>query len=263
MRCAGGPGAFVRASQDLNQALLDRSRLDRFVAEIQQPSPADPDRLTRIAPQLAQSLVIKLDPACLEKMPDLQSACLMQNQDALVLSDGHSSAISDALTGPGANLALDLSWTPQGGLGSYSPYIGAVRDLIGIFSSIHTAKYQYIAGLNIEQADRIDLFLNTAPSFHNPKSVLVVGAPGGGPAPLAAAPGDGPGHAGMRRRARARHAGQRSAAGLLHHLCPSHGAARARRRRTHARPSGSGGRRERRLRRDRRLGQGWPSSDRH
>jgi len=178
----GRPGAFVRASQELNQASLDRSRLDAFLAAIQTTDPADPARTARITPQLAESLAIKLNPDCLTRMPDLQAACLMQNQDALVLNDGHSNAISDTLTGPGADLALQLSATPQGGLGYYSPYIGAIRDIIGIFGSIHTAKYQYIPALKTEHGDRIALILNAAPSFHNPKSVLVTTLPAIAPA---------------------------------------------------------------------------------
>jgi hypothetical protein len=191
----GRPGAFVRASQDLNQATLDRSRLDAFVREVQTRDPADPGRIARITPDLTRSLAIKLNPDCLEKMPDLQSACLMQNQDALVLNDGHSSALSDTLTGPGADLALQLSATPQGGLGYYSPYIAAVRDIIGILGSFHTAKYQYIPGLKVERGERISLLLNTAPSFQNPKSVLVTALPAVGPPrtpPLVVANSDAP-----------------------------------------------------------------------
>ncbi|USI74881.1 hypothetical protein [Sphingomonas morindae] len=180
----GKPGAFVRAAQDINQATLDRSRLDRYLAAVRAPAAADdPARLARITPVLARTLGIKINPDCLDKLPTLQASCLMQNQDALVLSDGHSSAISDALTGPGADLALQLAATPQGGLGFYSPYIGAIRDIIGIFSSLHTAKYQYIAALRQDQGDAARLILNAAPSFHNPKSVLVTALPAVAAAP--------------------------------------------------------------------------------
>src|SRR5580698_3062825 len=38
----GRPGVFVRASQDLNQASLDRSRLDKYLADVRAISDADP-----------------------------------------------------------------------------------------------------------------------------------------------------------------------------------------------------------------------------
>ena len=173
----GRPGAFVRAAQELAQASLDRARLDTYLAAVREAVPADPRRLERITPLLARSLQVKINPDCLTKLPDLQAPCLLQNQEALVLADGHSNAITDALQGPGADLALQLSATPQGGLGYYSPYIAAIRDVIGIFSSIHTAKYQYIPALAKLDGDGMRLVLNAPPSFHNPKSVLVSALP--------------------------------------------------------------------------------------
>ncbi|MDO6416251.1 hypothetical protein Q4F19_17835 [Sphingomonas sp. BIUV-7] len=173
----GKPGAFVRAAQDLAQASLDRRRLEAFLAAVRRPAPGDSDRLERITPLLARSLQIKINSDCLAKAPELQVACLLQNQDALVLNDGHSNAITDALAGPGVDLALQISSTPQGGLGYYSPYIAAVRDIIGIFSTMHTAKYQYIPALATPDGNALRLVLNTAPSFHNPKSVLVTALP--------------------------------------------------------------------------------------
>ena len=41
----GRPGAFVRTSQDLNQAALDRSRLERYLATIRALNDADPAKL--------------------------------------------------------------------------------------------------------------------------------------------------------------------------------------------------------------------------
>jgi hypothetical protein len=173
----GRPGAFVRAAQDLAQASLDRRRLAEYLEAVRRPVAGDPDRLERITPLLARSLQIKVNTDCLSRVPDLQAACLMQNQDALVLNDGHSNAITDALAGPGVDLALQISATPQGGLGQYSPYIAAARDIIGIFSSLHTAKYQYIPALARLEGDAMHLVLNSAPSFHNPKSVMVAALP--------------------------------------------------------------------------------------
>jgi hypothetical protein len=57
----GRPGAFVRTSQDLNQAALDRSRLERYLSTIRALNDADPARLAQVAPMLARSLAIKVD----------------------------------------------------------------------------------------------------------------------------------------------------------------------------------------------------------
>lgn len=173
----GKPGAFVRAAQDLAEASLDRSRLDAYLRAVRKPTPGDPERLERITPLLARALQVRINSDCLSKTPDLQAPCLLQNQDALVLNDGHTNAITDALAGPGVDLALQLSATPQGGLGYYSPYIAAARDIIGLFGTLHTAKYQYIPALARLDGDAMNLVLNSAPSFHNPKSVMVTALP--------------------------------------------------------------------------------------
>ena len=173
----GRPGAFVRASQDLDQASLDRSRLDVFLADVR-AAEGDPDRLKAISPLLARSLDIKFDPSCLDKAPELQAPCLTSGEDALVLNDGHSVSIVEALTsGPSADLAVQLSATPQAGFGAYSPYVGAAMDIARIFDSFRTAQYQYIPALAVAQGDELALVLNTPPSFHDPKSVLVAALP--------------------------------------------------------------------------------------
>ena len=174
----GRPGAFVRASQDLNQASLDRSRLDAFLAAVRKTGRDDPDHLKDISALLARGLGIKLDADCFQKVQELQAACLMQGQDSLVLDDGHSTSIVQALTtGSTADLVQQLSATPQAGLGYYSPYVGAVMDIARLMESFHTARYQYIPALATFQADRLSLVLNTPPSFHSPMSVLVVALP--------------------------------------------------------------------------------------
>lgn len=174
----GRPGAFVRASQDLNQVSLDRSRLDAYLAAIRETSQTDPDRLKTVSPLLARSLAIKLNPDCLEKMAELQASCLMQGQDTLVLNDGHSASIVQALAyGETVNLIQELSLTQQAGFGYYSPYVGAVVDIGRILDSFHTAQYQYIPALTTMRGEQLSLLLNTPPSFHNPMSVLVVALP--------------------------------------------------------------------------------------
>jgi len=174
----GRPGAFVRTSQDLNQAALDRSRLERYLATIRGLNNADPAKISEVAPLLARSLAIKVDDKCLDKLPELQAPCLMVGQESLILNDGHSTSIVEALTsGPGSDLALEASFTPQLSYGYYSPYIASVLDIARIFDSFSTAQYQYIPALASQRGDRIALTLNAAPSFHNPKSVMVTALP--------------------------------------------------------------------------------------
>ncbi|HEX7782227.1 MAG TPA: hypothetical protein VF509_05435 [Sphingobium sp.] len=173
----GRPGEFVRASQDLNQASLDRSRLDAFLNGIRLQDSERPAQLETVSPLLARSLAIKFNAECLEKPANLQAACLTQDREALVLSDMHSTSLTEALTGAPTDLALQLAATPQGGMGYYSPYIGAVRDLAKILGAFHTADYQYIPALAVSRDDSMALLLNAAPSFRKPQSVLVAALP--------------------------------------------------------------------------------------
>jgi len=174
----GRPGAFVRASQDLNQAALDRSRLQVYLNAIHALNAGDPARLKEVTPLLARSLAIKVEEKCLDRIPALQAPCLMAGQESLILNDGHSTSIVQALTtGYDADLLMAASSTPQAGYGYYSPYIASVIDIARILDSFRTAQYQYIPALATQHGDRLALTLNTAPSFYNPMSVLVVALP--------------------------------------------------------------------------------------
>jgi hypothetical protein len=174
----GRPGAFVRASQDLNQATLDRARLQAYVTALQTLRYDTGDRLKEAAPLLARSLSIKLNQDCLQKISQLQVPCLMNGQDALILNDGHSTSIVEALTSsPSTDLAMEASYTPQLRYGYYSPYIASVLDIARIMGSFDTAQYQYIPALATMYGDQMSLALNSPPSFHNPRSVLVTALP--------------------------------------------------------------------------------------
>jgi hypothetical protein len=174
----GRPGAFVRSSQDLNQASLDRARLEKYLAAIRSINDKDPSKLKDAAPLLARSLAIKLDDKCLDRSTLMQAPCLTQGQSSLILNDGHSSSIVEALTtGPASDLAMEASFTPQLSYGYYSPYIASVLDIARIFDSFRTAQYQYIPALAMQQGEQLALTLNAPPSFHNPKSVIVVALP--------------------------------------------------------------------------------------
>jgi hypothetical protein len=174
----GRPGSFVRTSQDLNQATLDRSRLDAYLAAVRGLGDADPPKLKDAAPLLARSLAIKVDEKCLAKIAVLQAPCLMEGRESLILNDGHSASIAQELTsGPASDLAMEASNTPQLRSGYYGPFIGSIFDIARILDSFRTAQYQYIPALASASGQQLRLTLNAPPSFHNPKSVLVVALP--------------------------------------------------------------------------------------
>ncbi|HJS88896.1 MAG TPA: hypothetical protein VJ738_02905 [Steroidobacteraceae bacterium] len=174
----GRPGAFVRTSQDLNQATLDSSRLDSYLRAVHSLDETAPGRLKEVAPLLGRSLAIKVKASCLDRIPELQAPCLMQGQESLILNDGHSTSIVEALTsGPASDLAMQASYTPQLSYGYYSPYLASVLDIARIFGSFTTADYQYIPALATQRGEVLALTLNTPPSFHSPKSVLVTSLP--------------------------------------------------------------------------------------
>jgi hypothetical protein len=174
----GKPGALVRASQDLNQAGLDRSRLDQYLAAIKQTSSTEPAALHERSVLLARSLYIKLDQQCFDKPSEQQAPCLMHNMAQLVLEDGQSQSIVAALTsGPGADLITVLSTTAPAGAGVYSPYVEAFLDVARIMENLHTPEFQYIPALALAKGDVLELKLNNPPSFRKPKSVMVVALP--------------------------------------------------------------------------------------
>jgi hypothetical protein len=174
----GKPGAFVRASQDLNQLGLDRGRLNTFLAAVRRTERDDPAGLQAVTTDLARTLGIKLDTSCFQKSADLQAACLMQDQDSLVLDDGQSNSIVRSLsTGASADLMTQLGAAPQMGGGAYSPYVGAVLDIARLLGSMSVAHFQYVPALAAPQGAALQLRLNAAPSFSDVKSVLVAALP--------------------------------------------------------------------------------------
>jgi hypothetical protein len=174
----GRPGAFVRTSQDLNQAALDHARLDAYVEAVRHLADVDPAQLKEAAPLLARSLAMKVDEACLGKIAVLQAPCLAQGRESLILDDGRSASVTQALTsGPASDLAMEASNTPQLKSGYYGPFIGSIFDIARILDSLRTAQYQYIPALTTLHGRQVALTLNAPPSFHDPKSVLVVALP--------------------------------------------------------------------------------------
>ncbi len=174
----GKPGAFVRAAQDLQQASLDRQRLEKYLDAVRETYTADPEQLKAHTTMLARSLNMKLDQQCFDKPSAQQVPCLTQNTDQLVLDDAHSQTMVAALTsGASSDLLAQISSSPTARGGYYSPYVGAVVDVARILSTAHTAQYQYIPALALPKQNELNLRLNNPPSFRNPKSVLVIGLP--------------------------------------------------------------------------------------
>lgn len=179
----GRPGAFVRASQDLDQASLDRTRLEKYLESVRETSLADPKELHERSVLLARSLSIKLDQACFEKPVEQQASCLTQNSDQLVLNDEHSqSLVATLTTGTASDLIGQMSASPMARSGYYSAYVGAVVDIARLLGSYHSPDYQYIPALALPQYEELNLKLNNPPSFRKPKSVMVVGLPAVGDA---------------------------------------------------------------------------------
>ena len=181
----GKPGAFVRASQDLVQASLDRARLEKYLDAVREISASDPEQLKARTTLLARSLNIRLEQQCFDKPTAQQAPCLTQNTDQLVLDDAHSQTmVATLFSGPSSDLLAQITSTPNARSGYYSPYVGAVVDVARILGTAHTAQYQYIPALALPKQDELNLRLNNPPSFRNPKSVIVIGLPPVRPSPV-------------------------------------------------------------------------------
>src|ERR1035437_2111146 len=178
----GRPGSFVRPTQALQAASLDRMRLDAYLAAVKPASTGDAKTLKEHAELVARSLGIKLDPQCFEKPVDQQAACLVQLSQGMVMDDANArSKVDELASGSTLDLVNAISYSGMAGGGAYSPYFGAIVDTAKILSSLHTAHFQYIPALALPIKDTLNLRLNMPPSFRDPKSVVVVALPPIGP----------------------------------------------------------------------------------
>ena len=179
----GRPGVFVRAAQDLNEAGFEQARIDSYLAAMRRVPPSDTANLQKHSDLLARTLNLKPNPECFKRPIDQQFSCLTQSGSQLLMDDGHGQSVVTALSnGPTSDFISQASYTQLAGAGTYSAYVGAVVDLVRIMASLHVAQYQYIPAIASPQGEALNLHLNTPPSFHNPKSVLVVGLPSVQPA---------------------------------------------------------------------------------
>jgi hypothetical protein len=174
----GRPGIFVRASQDLLESGFQQARIETYLAAIRRVPPDDAKALAEHSDMLARTLNLKPNVDCFKKPVDAQAACLTQDGTQTLLDDGHGTSVAAAFSnGPGSDLINQASYTQMMGAGLYSAYVGAIVDLVRLMSSLHTAKYQYIPAIAFPTGDALNLRLNTPPSFHDPKSVIVIGLP--------------------------------------------------------------------------------------
>lgn len=174
----GRPGVFVRASQDLLEAGFEQARIETYLANMRRVPPDDSKALAEHSDFLARTLNLKPNTDCFKKPVDAQANCLTQAGTQTLLDDGHGTTVAAALSnGPGSDLINQASYTSMAGAGLYSAYVGAVVDLVRLMSGLHTAKYQYIPAIAFPSNEALNLRLNTPPSFHDPKSVIVIGLP--------------------------------------------------------------------------------------
>jgi len=174
----GRPGVFVRASQDLNEASFEQARIERYLADMRQVESADAKALADHSALLARTLALKPNDTCFKQAVDQQYNCLTQSGNQLLLDDGHGQGVAAALSnGASSDFINAASYTTAAGGGLYSAYVGAIVDLVRLTASLHTAQYQYIPAIGFPDGEQLNLRLNAPPSFHNPKSVIVIGLP--------------------------------------------------------------------------------------
>jgi hypothetical protein len=171
----GSPGLFIRANTSLNKASLEQQRIERYLAGMQTVTSDDEKVIQARSAKLAAALALKPDAACFKQPVVDQVDCLTQTSTPLLLDDGHRPTISDAIsTGASGSFFNEAG---QADNAVYSAYVGTLIDLIHLVGMLHTAQYRYIPAISFPQGPTLNLKLNAAPSFYNPKSVIVIALP--------------------------------------------------------------------------------------
>jgi hypothetical protein len=174
----GKPGLFIRADADLAEASFEQQRIMHYLAGMKTVANADQKTIQEHSAKLAATLALKPNGDCFKQPVDQQVNCLTITSAPVLMDDGHGQSIAEAVsTGPASDFANSASYTSPAGGGLYSAYVGTLIDLVHLVSLLKTAQYQYIPGLSFPQDSTMNLKLNTPPSFHNPKSVIVIGLP--------------------------------------------------------------------------------------
>jgi len=174
----GKPGLFIRADADLNEASFEQQRIERYLAAMKTVPQDDPKAIEEHSAKLAATLALKPNADCFKQPVEQQVICLTQSSAPVLLDDGHGQSIAEALSsGPSSDFINAASYTQPAGGGLYSAYVGALVDLVHLATLLRTAQYQYIPAISFPEEASLNLKLNTPPSFHNPKSVIVIGLP--------------------------------------------------------------------------------------
>jgi hypothetical protein len=174
----GRPGLFIRADSDLNEASFELQRVERYLDAMKTIPQDDPKAIQDHSSKLAATLALKPNADCFKQPVDQQVNCLTQSSAPVLLDDGHGQSVAEALsTGASSDFINAASATQAAGGGLYSAYVGSIVDLVHLVSLLRTAQYQYIPAISFPQDSTLNLKLNTPPSFHNPKSVIVIGLP--------------------------------------------------------------------------------------
>jgi hypothetical protein len=171
----GTPGLFIRATISLNKASLEQQRIERYLAGMREAAADNEKAIESRSAKLAATLALKPNVNCFKKPVDDQVDCLTQSSEPLLLDDGHGQTVTDAIsTGTSSDL-INEAGQADGAL--YSAYVGTLVDMVHLIGSLHTAQYRYIPAISFPQGSTLNLKLNAPPSFHNPKSVIVIALP--------------------------------------------------------------------------------------
>ena len=175
----GRPGAFVRASQDLHQASLDRAAAGYVPGrrEIRRYERSESCQRSSRSFWRGASISRSINSAS-TSLPNSRLPAWCRILTAWCSTTGAVRALCRRRRRvAAADMLAQMSYTQQAGSGYYSVYVGTVMDMAKILDSFHTAEYQYLPALAIPKGDTMMLKLNNPPSFHKPQSVLVVGLP--------------------------------------------------------------------------------------
>lgn len=169
------PGVFARAAGSLFKVSLEQQRIERYLSGMQRVAQEDDALIAARSAKLASALVLKPNADCFKQPVDDQVDCLMQTSDPILLDNGSEQTTSAAIsTGASSDFINEAS---QNDGGVYSAYVGTVVDLVHLLGLLHTAQYRYIPAITLPDGASLKTRLNAAPSFGNPKSVIVIALP--------------------------------------------------------------------------------------
>ena len=172
----GNPGVFIRANISLNKASLEQQRIERYLTSMRAVAQEDSQVIAARSAQLASALALNPNADCFRQPVADQVNCLTQVSTPLLLDDGHGQSIATAISSGASSDFINEASTASNG-GAYSPYVGTLIDLVRLVGTLHTAQYHYIPAIGFPQQATLNLKLNSPPSFHSPKSVIVVALP--------------------------------------------------------------------------------------